>query len=108
MLKLFCLLQGEPVVIRPMMDKVSLRRDTVIFACLTSGWPRPKYVWLKNGKKIDLTSKRIQSRHERNGDYLIITKAKKSDAGEYKCLVYNALGSTSLTSRLRIVEGRCI
>ena len=91
-----------------MMDKVVLRHDSVLFACVIRGWPAPTFVWLKNGRDIDLTSKNIKHRREGNAEYLIIVSAGDSDAGEYKCLVSNKLGATELTSRLTVVDGKII
>lgn len=44
-------------------------------------------------------------RRELNAEYLVILRAERADAGVYKCLVTNELGSTELTSHLQVVEG---
>ena len=62
-------------------------------------------MWFKDDKRIDLTSSNVMHRRELNAEYLVILRAERADAGVYKCLVTNELGSTELTSHLQVVEG---
>ena len=66
-----------------------------VFHCYASGWPKPSFAWLKDGKKI------------KNGDalnsYVLITRPnglglqiiyvrQKEHAGRYSCVAKNKLG----------------
>ena len=85
-----------------------LVNDAAVFVCAADGWPRPRYTWFKDGKLLDLTSHRLKLHREHNSQHLVILHAQYSDAGEYKCLVSNALGSVELSSRLKVVKGMCL
>ena len=102
-------LLGKPVSFQAMLDKITLLHDTVIFACAVRSWVQPKFMWFKDDEAVDFTSENIQTRLERitagYTEYLVIKSAGYTDAGVYKCLVRNELGSTNMTSRLKVVKG---
>ena len=87
-----------------MLDKVILINDAAVFVCAANSWPRPKYTWYKDGKILDFTSSNLQLRMQQNAQHLIILNAGYADAGNYKCLVSNSIGSISLSSELKVVD----
>jgi hypothetical protein len=87
-----------------MLDKIVLVNDAAVFVCAANAWPRPEYVWLKDGKMLDLTSSNLQIIKKQNAQHLIVLHAEYSDAGRYKCRVSNPLGSIELSSRLKVVK----
>ena len=67
-------------------------------SCVVRGQPRPRVVWYKEGKVIDLTdiSGRIEARKAGSRHVLLIQNIQDSDYGSYMCYSTNSMGSAQV------------
>lgn len=67
-------------------------------SCLARGEPRPRVVWLKDGRLLGEQDHRYQLR----GGRLLVKRLQPEDLGNFTCLAYNRLGQANSTCRLQI------
>ncbi|CAH3163872.1 unnamed protein product, partial [Pocillopora meandrina] len=74
----------------------------VIIFCNATGNPAPRISWTRNGHSVDTSnSSRMDLSHEgrqlsiKNVSSLLINQSTSRDAGDYTCLVINAVGNSS-------------
>ncbi|WAR30600.1 HMCN1-like protein [Mya arenaria] len=89
-----------PEILTPPGNKAVTIAERVVLACSVGGDPPPEVMWLKDGRQVQL-SERI--RKLSNGS-LVIYRSTSSDAGQYKCVATNDVGSSSGTAMLTIRE----
>jgi len=84
-----------------MESKVTSAGDTTVIECMTAGNPRPRLEWRKDSKPLRATLRHFFTADDQ---LLIIVQTSREDAGEYTCIMTNALGSERQTSRVTVVE----
>ncbi|KAI5633535.1 immunoglobulin i-set domain-containing protein [Phthorimaea operculella] len=77
-----------------------LRDETAVIKChVTKGFPKPKVTWMvKNEKMIKFKDMKEE------GEELTVPSAQYQDAGSYKCVARNEIGTDEQTVQL-VVEG---
>lgn len=83
-----------------MENKKTLDGETTVLECMTSGSPKPRLEWLKDGTPLQLTLRHFFTADDQ---LLVIVQTQVSDTGDYTCVVTNTLGSERQTSRLAVV-----
>ena len=66
-----------------------------VFHCYASGWPKPSFVWLKDGKKIkngDGLNSYVLTARPSGLDLHILYVRQREHAGRYSCVAKNKLG----------------
>ncbi|KAH3791376.1 hypothetical protein DPMN_144860, partial [Dreissena polymorpha] len=89
-----------PEILTPPGNKAVTVAERVVLACSVGGDPPPKVVWLKNGRPVKL-SDRIR---QLNNGSLVIYDSTSSDAGEYKCVATNDVGTSEGVAMLTVRE----
>lgn len=93
-------LAEAPSFVKHMENKVTLDGDTTVMECMTSGSPKPRLEWLKDGIPLQPTLRHFFTADDQ---LLVIVQTQSSDAGEYTCIMTNTLGSERQTSRLTVL-----
>ena len=80
----------------------TLTESETMLQCEVSGYPLPSFVWLKNGKLLEVSSK-IQINHSvvnstTINTFLILTELEISDSGTYSCVGVTELVETLYTN----------
>ena len=91
-----------PSFVKAMEDKMTKAGATTVLECMASGSPKPKLVWLKNGRQLEVTQRHFFAA---NSQLLIIVQTDSSDAGQYTCEMTNALGMERDTTNLKVIGG---
>lgn len=65
--------------------------------CKASGYPTPKYRWLKDNSPLE-----PDSRFRQTTTGLLIDSAQPADAGTYVCEVWNSYGNAEVVGRLYV------
>jgi len=74
--------------------------------CAVSSGSRPlEFSWMKDGKSI--TSSTIEFSQTKSSSTIEINPIKSEDAGDYKCIVKNAVGSVFHSAKL-VIEGELV
>ena len=80
--------------------------QNVVFSCVVEGNPSPNVSWTKNGRGLNVgANSRLNASRESNSHNLTITGVHRSDAGQYRCVADNSVGSS--TSSAAILEVYC-
>lgn len=77
--------------------------SSISFKCLAKANPRPQIAWLKNGKP--LPDSNLPSNSKKGHWTLYLQNLQVSDTGNYTCLVYNGVGSVSVSYLLQVTDG---
>ena len=64
--------------VKPMADKSVSPGETAVLECLSSGSPRPRLTWRKDGGELVATERHFFTA---DSQLLIIVKAREEDAG---------------------------
>ncbi|KAL1416137.1 hypothetical protein MTO96_006406 [Rhipicephalus appendiculatus] len=78
-----------PAFVRPMRSKLVAIGDTAVLECLSSGSPKPRLTWLKDGVPLVATERHFLVSE---AQLLLITDTRTSDSGQYTCEMTNTLG----------------
>ncbi|XP_007942419.2 hemicentin-2 [Orycteropus afer afer] len=81
------------------VNKAVLENASVTLECLASGVPPPDISWFKGHQPV---SARAGVTLSADGKVLHIQRAQLSDAGSYRCVASNVVGSTELQYGLRV------
>lgn len=85
-------------------DIETLDGQIVRFECRVSGRPEPEITWYK-GDHLIHDSDHFKCVVNEEGNYaLLIMGADPEDAGTYKCVASNSVGSSSFTVKLSIIQ----
>ena len=79
-----------PSFAQRMEDRVAVVGSTAVMQCMTSGSPRPRLTWLKDGVVLVPTQRHFFTADDQ---LLVIVHATEKDAGNYTCVMTNVLGS---------------
>lgn len=89
-----------PAFVRPMRSKQVAAGDTAVLECLSSGSPKPRLTWLKDGAPLVTTERHFLVAE---AQLLVITDSRPSDSGQYACEMTNTLGIERGLSLLKVV-----
>jgi len=84
------LVSEAPSFVRRMEDQVTEVGSTAVIQCMTTGSPRPKLTWLKDGVVIVATPRHFFTASDQ---LLVIVQTTVRDSGNYTCVTTNILGS---------------
>lgn len=90
----------------PMRNTSRPAGETARLVCEITGDPKPKYVWLKDGRVVT-KDERIVSQDTLWGHRLRIDSLQAKDEGWYTCVASNAFGSANTSAYLRILPRKC-
>ena len=82
-----------------MEDKATEEGQTAVVECMSSGSPKPKISWLKDGQPLQVTDRHFFTA---DNQLLIIMKSEVADSGAYTCEMTNTLGTERGTSYLTV------
>ncbi|XP_076447562.1 neuroglian-like isoform X2 [Babylonia areolata] len=86
---------------KPKDEKVSAG-ENVVFTCgaVTDGeeMERLRYIWLKDGKEVDISDPRVRTKDGK----LIINTTNSKDTGEYTCIATNDLDKDEASATLEV------
>ncbi|KAI4577648.1 hypothetical protein MJT46_003483 [Ovis ammon polii x Ovis aries] len=89
-----------PPSIEPgLVNKAVLENASVTLECLASGVPFPDISWFKGRQPVSAWNRAMVST---DGRVLLIEQAQLSDAGSYRCVASNVVGSAELQYSLRV------
>lgn len=98
----FQVIETPPKCIIPLQNVTAAVGTPVMLQCLVSGKPKPTAEWFKDGAPV--TNPRYIIQEKASGHFnLLITNAVQSDAGEFKCIILNAAGSTETMALLKVI-----
>lgn len=86
-----CAIVGEPVIVESPVNRTVVMNDNVIFACGTSGEPRPQISWHRNGRSLHHNGHATYKILE-NGS-LVLENVGPADDGMYRCIARNEKGA---------------
>ncbi|XP_064606178.1 LOW QUALITY PROTEIN: leucine-rich repeats and immunoglobulin-like domains protein 2 [Liolophura sinensis] len=89
-----------PSFVRPMEDKKTQEGETTVMECLSSGSPKPRLNWQKDGRPLEMTQRHFFTAHNQ---LLIIVQTQPSDSGKYTCIMSNTLGTKKDESNLVVI-----
>ncbi|KAH7947869.1 hypothetical protein HPB52_016419 [Rhipicephalus sanguineus] len=92
-----------PAFVRPMRSKEVAVGDTAVLECLSSGSPKPRLTWLKDGVPLVATERHFLVAE---AQLLVITDSRTSDSGQYACEMTNTLGNERGLSLLKVVPAK--
>ncbi|KAH6928455.1 hypothetical protein HPB50_016602 [Hyalomma asiaticum] len=92
-----------PAFVRPMRSKLVAAGDTAVLECLSSGSPKPRLTWLKDGVPLVATERHFLVAE---AQLLVITDTRASDSGQYACEMTNTLGIERGLSLLKVVPAK--
>lgn len=92
-----------PAFVRPMRSKLVAVGDTAVLECLSSGSPKPRLTWLKDGVPLVATERHFLVAE---AQLLVITDTRTSDSGQYACEMTNTLGIERGLSLLKVVPAK--
>lgn len=75
-------------------DVVVKESDVINLTCITSSNPASNYTWSLNGRLMEGA----------NSNLLVKYNVSRSDAGEYKCTVSNALGTAYNVTTVNVMR----
>ncbi|KAM9256723.1 LOW QUALITY PROTEIN: hemicentin-2 [Cariama cristata] len=93
------LVQVPPNIEPSVADLAILENGTVSLECLASGLPAPDITWYKGHEQLLARPGWTLSR---DGKHLEIQRARRSDAGSYRCMASNGAGVAELQYSLRV------
>ena len=99
---MFCVVE-KPRFEKAMEHKETIQGETTVLECLAQGSPSPKLNWTKDGGPLISTERHFFTADDQ---LLIIVHTKPTDAGKYKCVIYNELGSAYNYSILTVLPGK--
>jgi len=79
-----------PSFARRMENKLTREGETTVLECMSTGSPRPRITWLKDGVTLTPTLRHFFTADDQ---LLVIVHSEASDSGDYTCLLTNTLGS---------------
>nr|XP_050027709.1 leucine-rich repeats and immunoglobulin-like domains protein 3 [Dermacentor andersoni] len=92
-----------PAFVRPMRSKLVAAGDTAVLECLSSGSPKPRLTWLKDGAPLVATERHFLVAE---AQLLVITDSRTTDSGQYACEMTNTLGIERGLSLLKVVPAK--
>uniref|UniRef100_A0A147BU85 Putative membrane glycoprotein lig-1 n=2 Tax=Ixodes ricinus TaxID=34613 RepID=A0A147BU85_IXORI len=92
-----------PAFVRPMKSKQVHAGDSALLECMSSGSPRPKLSWLKDGEPLVPTERHFFAA---DAQLLVIMESRPSDSGQYACEMANTLGVERGLSVLRVLPAK--
>nr|CAD7595754.1 unnamed protein product [Timema genevievae] len=90
----------KPLFVKPMENKEVTAGEPIVLECMTSGSPKPKLTWTKDGGPLFTTERHFFTAEDQ---LLIIVATDPSDAGTYECEMSNKLGTRKGFSRLYVI-----
>nr|CAD7395861.1 unnamed protein product [Timema cristinae] len=90
----------KPLFVKPMENKEVTAGEPIVLECMTSGSPKPKLTWTKDGGPLFTTERHFFTAEDQ---LLIIVATDPSDAGTYECEMTNKLGTQKGFSRLYVI-----
>uniref|UniRef100_A0A452F193 Hemicentin 2 n=1 Tax=Capra hircus TaxID=9925 RepID=A0A452F193_CAPHI len=82
-----------------LVNKAVLENASVTLECLASGVPSPDISWFKGRQPVSAWNRAMVST---DGRVLLIEQAQLSDAGSYRCVASNVVGSAEMQYSLRV------
>ena len=77
-------------------DVIAVEGQDVDLSCLVKGNPPSSVRWTKNEERLNVTANSRLSVPKTNNDHsLTIKDVRRSDAGQYRCVAYNSVDSST-------------
>ncbi|CAN7989111.1 unnamed protein product [Ixodes hexagonus] len=92
-----------PAFVRPMKSKQVHAGDSALLECMSSGSPRPRLSWLKDGEPLVATERHFFAA---DAQLLVIMESRPSDSGQYTCEMANTLGIERGLSVLKVLPAK--
>ncbi|XP_032365202.1 Down syndrome cell adhesion molecule homolog isoform X5 [Etheostoma spectabile] len=90
---------AEPGILDGFDHREVMINHRVELPCKASGYPTPKYRWLKDNSPLE-----PDSRFRQTITGLLIESTQPSDSGTYVCEVWNSYGNTEVMGRLYVKQ----
>ncbi|EYB87861.1 hypothetical protein Y032_0256g374 [Ancylostoma ceylanicum] len=85
--------RGPPEFVELLRSCTVNEKQEAVLKCKVKGEPRPKIKWTKEGKEVEMST-RIRTEFKEDGTLtLTINEVTQQDAGEYRCMAENELGT---------------
>lgn len=88
---------AEPAILDGFDRREVMINHRVELPCKASGYPAPKYRWLKDNSPLE-----PDSRFRQTITGLLIESVQPSDSGTYVCEVWNSYGNAEVMGRLYV------
>jgi len=88
---------AEPAILDGFDHREVMINYRVELPCKASGYPTPKYRWLKDNSPLE-----PDSRFRQTVSGLLIESSQPSDSGIYVCEVWNSYGNAEVMGRLYV------
>jgi len=88
---------AEPDILDGFDQREVMIDHRVELPCKSSGYPTPKYRWLKDNSPLE-----PDSRFRQTTTGLLIESTQPSDSGTYVCEVWNIYGNAEVMGRLYV------
>lgn len=90
-------INSEPTILDGFDRREVMVSHRVELPCKATGYPAPKYRWLKDNSPLER-----DSRFRQLSTGLLIENVRPSDAGSYVCEVWNSLGNAAMVGQLQV------
>lgn len=103
-----CFFLVAPAIVTPPASQIVLQSENATFSCSATGIPRPVLLWERvgvNGSLFPTENDVLIDEMIGETDIissLMIVEAQPSDAGLYRCVVFNAINTTSAVATLTV------
>lgn len=91
----------------PMKNMSKPVGETARLVCEITGDPKPKYVWLKDGK-VATKDERVVAQDTAWGHRLRVDGLLSRDEGWYTCVASNSFGSVNTSAYLKVLHRELI
>lgn len=88
---------AEPAILDGFERREVMINQRVELPCKASGYPAPKYRWLKDNSPLE-----PDSRFRQTVTGLLMESAQPADSGTYVCEVWNSYGNAEVVGRLHV------
>lgn len=99
---MICFPPAAPVFLTELQSQEVPEGYPVSFDCVVIGKPPPTVRWFKDGRLIEESDHYMINEDQEGCHQLIITTARPSDMGAYRCVAENSGGIASTVAELRV------
>lgn len=94
---------GAPKFITQPKDTIAIQDQPAKFECLVDALPKPKLVWLLNGKELTNKEVKFETDAKTSANFMVIPKVTSTNFGTYTIKASNPVGDAECTFNLDVL-----